>query len=776
MKNGLFSLILLLFALASSAQDVLTLKIKNTSGQPVPNVEVTAFNEVANDLVKGRTDATGKVVMTLTKNGVYTLSYLEMKDFDSYEVKEGFTGTFSQTVTYDPKKIFVPKPKADRSGINFTTVNSLQLRGKPGVITLNILVKKTDMTLIPFTEVIAISVATKTKYTAKTDAKGAALFYLPKNARYEMDVDGNEAIKTIDVPNEDGIEMTQVIFYEKAVLAEVNKGDTIIQKNITQTNGTNTHLLFTIKLRDYTGSPLPNEPVFLQAEGQKRVYEGLTDKNGECKMMIQKNANYIVNLKYEQGLHLVEAKNQTGFGQETITRRYRGSREIERILAEQAAEMKRLEEEEKLLQQRRAEEARIRKLQEAEREKAEQALRLEKMRTEKELVMNFYNKKFVPKFNSTPIQTAATPTNYLTKTPEGFNVEFNSSGPIGTPTVINDKMFLPAGFYSPEFYCLKAETGQYVWGVELGESGASPAVYHNGVILINTYSCTLYAIDALTGKLLWSKWLAGTVYSTPTADGDNVYVVYHYGGAYVLSCFDLRSGNFKWINRVDAETLACPVVDGNEVHVASQTGFYYIFDKITGKPIDVITSIHAVSSPTLTEKSIFLTAKLNGNEYLVELDRNTHQLKKTYKTELSAISIRDNHQCSEQMNFNGSRPIVYQNKYIVLADMTKLRVFDAHSEKLLWEQPVSIESSQVPIVANDQIVIATTNGEVNSYAIATGTQKQLVKKSKPIDAQPVFNKGLIYIASSGLLTVIRSVQNFQWNQWNKDAGHNLNLK
>lgn len=776
MKNYLLLLAVVLLSGATFSQDVLTLKIKNTSGQPVPNVEVTAINEAANDLVKGRTNSSGTVVMTLTKNGVYSLSYLEMKDFDSYEVKEGFTGTFSQTVTYDPKKIFAPKPKADRSGITFTTVNSMQLRGKPGVITMNILVKKTDMTLVPFTEVIAVSVPTKTKYTAKTDAKGAAVFYLPKNARYEMDVDGNEAIKTIDVPNEDGIEMTQVIFYEKAVLAEVNKGDTIIQKNISQTNGTNTHLLFTMKLRDYNGSPLPNEPVYLQAEGQKRVYEGITDNNGECKMMLQKNANYIVNLKYEQGLHLVEAKNQTGFGQETITRRYRGSKEIERILAEQLAEMKRLEEEEKLLQQRRAEEARIRKLQEAEREKAEQALRLEKMRTEKELVMNFYNKKFVPKFNTTPVQAASAPTNYLTKNPDGFAVEFESSGPIGTPTVINDKMFLPAGFYSPDFYCLKAETGQYLWGVELGESGASPAVYHNGVILINTYSCTLYAIDAMTGKLLWSKWLAGTVYSTPTADGDNVYVVYHYGGAYVLTCFDLRSGNFKWINRVDSETIACPVVDGNEVHVASQTGFYYIFDKITGKPIDVITSIHAVSSPTLTEKSIFLTAKVNGKEYLVELDRNTHQLKKTYKTELSTISIRDNRECSEQMNFNGSHPIVYQNKYVVLVDMDKLRVFDAQSEKLLWEQPASIASSQVPIVANDQIILASTSGEVFSYEIATGKPKQLVKKTKPIDAQPVFNKGFIYIASSGLLTVIKSVQNFQWNQWNKDAGHNLNFK
>lgn len=509
MKNSVLFIFLVIFLeMNLLAQDTFTLKIKNTNGQVIPNIEVTAFNQVANDILKARTDASGKVVMTFTKIGVYSLSYLEMKDFDSYEVKEGLTGTYSKTVTYDPEKVFVPKPKADRSKIVFTSLNAQQLKGNTSTIHLNILLKKMDMTLVPFTNVEAVSIKEKIRYKGKSDAQGKAVFYLPMNCVYEIDVDGNEAIKTIELPNDAGLEMTQVVFYEKAVLNEISKGDTLIQKNITQTNGTNTHLLFIVKLKDFQGKALQNEKVFLQAEGQKRVYEGLTDNNGECKMMLQKNANYIVNLKYEQGLHLVEAKNTTGFGMESITRRYRGSLEIERIVAEQIAEMKRLEEEEKLLKERRIEEERIRKLNEIEREKAELALRQEKMRTEKELVQNFYDKKFIPSFNSTPVDPAGTPVDYLTKTPEGYAVEFNSSGPIGTPTVINDRMFVSKGFYSPTFYCLKAETGQYVWGVELGESGASPAVYHNGVILINTYSCTLYALDAITGKLLWSKWLA----------------------------------------------------------------------------------------------------------------------------------------------------------------------------------------------------------------------------------------------------------------------------
>jgi outer membrane protein assembly factor BamB len=127
------------------------------------------------------------------------------------------------------------------------------------------------------------------------------------------------------------------------------------------------------------------------------------------------------------------------------------------------------------------------------------------------------------------------------------------------------------------------------------------------------------------------------------------------------------------------------------------------------------------------------------------------------------------------MNFNGSHPIVYKNKYVVLTDHDGLKVFDAETEKMLWETPVSIATSQVPIVANDKIYLATLEGKFMTYDIKTGADKSLKKHTGVIDAQPVYNKGFLYIVSAGILTVIRSVHEFPWTQWNKDSRHNLNL-
>lgn len=744
MKNLPLVFMMLLLCLSSMAQDRITFKIRDTKGRPLRNVEMVAYNAEANDRLTATTNENGSVSFTLSQEGVYSFSYLDQADFDTYEVKSGFSGKASRGVTYDPKGVFKPKPRADRSNVQFATMAPLQLRGKPNIMALTIQLVTQKKVPLPRQELYVVSVRDKFKMRAVTNAEGKAIFFVPTRGTYEVDVDGIEAVQVVSTPNKPGAMVTHMVFYEKLQVTQITRGDTIVQQNITQTNGTNTHLLFSLKLNNYAGNPLEGEPVYLKAENGPRVYETVTDQNGECKLMLQKNDNYILNLKYEQGLHLSEAKGTRGFALESVTRRYRGSVEIERIEAERLAEMD-------LARERIA----------------------AKKKMEKELVLSFYNDKFSPSFRTTPTMKAQRPTDYIKRNGQGYSVQFKSSGAIGTPTIIGDNMFIPAGYYSPNFYCLNANTGAYKWGLELGESGISPAVHCNGVVLVNTYSCSLYAIDANTGKLLWSKWLAGTVYSTPSADGDKVYVVFRYGGVYVLSCFDLRTGEFKWINRVDSETIACPVVEGNEVHVASQSGFYYIFNKETGKPLEVITSINAVSSPTITDKSIFLTANIDGKDRLVEIDKKTYKVKKQYKSNLTAVRIRGGGQ--EQMSYNGSHPIVYKNKYVVLVDQQGLKVFDARSERILWEKNVSVATSQVPIVADNQVYLGTTSGEVMVYNIATGTSQKVKKLPAAIDAQPVYHKGMLFIATAGVLTATRFAKSFKWNQWNKDASHNLRV-
>lgn len=733
MKIVLLSIVSILINLTCFSQYVYKLRIVDTRGLSLKNVEVKAVcNEW--ELVE-TTNSSGKAIFNLTEPGEYKFSYKGIENVATFTVREGARGSGSKTVCYDPEKIFVPEPKGDRTGIRFKTITVKKVKQLPSTAHVTIKIVNKRKAPIAKLKILIVSCKDKLKYSATTDDKGEVVMYLPIKQTYEIDIDGLEAYKVFKIGNYPKGRFREFVFYEQTDIKEKIKEDTIIQKGIAVRNGTSTHKLYELKLKDYSGNKLANEPVYLKSENSPTVYKGVTNESGFVRFLVKKGSSYIVNLKYEQGIDLLDANEMSGFSMSRVTRRYRGSRQIE----EMQAELKR---------------------------QAEENAR-----------------GYVTKHRETPIRVADKPASYLTKTDKGFDIDFKKSGPIGTPTLIDGKLYSQEGFYSPNFYCLDAKSGDYLWGVELGESGISPIVSQNGVLLINTYSCTLYAIDAMTGKLLWSKWLAGTIYSTPSADNENVYVVYDNGGtnpknpedSYVISSFDLKTGKLNWINWLDREVISCPVVDGKEVHVASQSGKYFVFDTEKGTLLKSLNSIKAITSPTLTDKNIFITTENKGKEGLTVLDRETYNVVKQYSNEVNAVKIRELKEGAfGTMNFNGSRPIVYKNENVILLDSSSVSVFDTKSETLLWEKLVNVNPAQIPVISDDKLIVATLKGEIISFDIKTGEQTILEKINEPIDGQPVSNKGKLYIASGGVLSIIKTLYNNKFNQWNKDASHNLN--
>ncbi len=723
------SLILLLCCLFYNlgfSQTTCTLRLKDTKSVPLKNVEVTAKSEEVT--IKQNTDIAGQVVFVFTVPGIYSISYLEMKDVFTWEAKEGYKGTYLKSLTYDPKGVFAVQPNFDRKNIEFKSLSGYEMRNKPNTAKVTVIVKEKNGTKVANQKLQLVSEVDKVKYNGTTNATGNAEFYVPVNQEYEIDIDGIEGVQKFKVENFSNAELTEVVFFEKTNIRELVNGDTIVQKNITQTNGTSTHHLFTLNLKNYEGLPSVGENVYLNSTNSKLVYQGVTDAEGKCKFMLKKGSNYLVNLKYENEICQINASETKGFSSSMANRRYRGSAAIEKMLSE-----------------RRVNEA-----------------------------------GFVVNHAETPIQKATPAAGYLKTTAKGFDVDFSSSGPVGTPTLAENKIFTQEGFHSPNFYCLDAASGKHLWGVELGESGISPVVYHNGILLINTYSCTLYAIDAKNGNLLWSKWLAGTIYSTPSADGNSVYVVYNNGydnptnpaETYVVASFDLNTGKENWINWIDKEVIACPVVEGNEVHVASQSGEYYVFDKVSGKKLFSSKTIKAVSSPTLTPEYIYITVALNNNEQLVVLDRKTLKPVKKYPQPLQAINISEIGEAYGQMNYNGAHPVVYKNEIIILLDKSKLMAFDAKTESLLWEKEIESHPNQTPIVSNDKVIVAGKDGGIWLFDIRTGKSVLIEKTEVEIDGQPVGNKSYIIVAAAGVVRMIKSIQGIPWTQWNKDGGHN----
>jgi outer membrane protein assembly factor BamB len=125
------------------------------------------------------------------------------------------------------------------------------------------------------------------------------------------------------------------------------------------------------------------------------------------------------------------------------------------------------------------------------------------------------------------------------------------------------------------------------------------------------------------------------------------------------------------------------------------------------------------------------------------------------------------------MNFNGSHPVVYKNSHVILTDSVSIAAFDARSEKVLWKKPVKVHPNQIPVVANNKILVANLGGELLSFDIETGNSQTVLHGKGSIDSQPVAQKGYIFSAANGVLSVTKNALILDNTQWNKNAGHNL---
>lgn len=250
----------------------------------------------------------------------------------------------------------------------------------------------------------------------------------------------------------------------------------------------------------------------------------------------------------------------------------------------------------------------------------------------------------------------------LKKNSKGFVVQFPSKAPIPTPTFYKGNLYVSGGFHSKEYYCLNSK-GQCVWGITLDDDGPSSCVCDDGVCVFNTESCTIFAVDAKTGKMLWSHWLGDPLMSTPTIANGKVFTAYpvqggggfqqqEFGGdsffpddpkqpekrqpeksqtdqskkesaaptdsgntakkrppcSHAMACLDLKTGRILWQRWIDSDVMSAPVANGDEIYAATFAGTVYRFQQTDGKVLSAIQS-RATSAPVIVGKDVFFTRR-----------------------------------------------------------------------------------------------------------------------------------------------------------------------
>lgn len=108
---------------------------------------------------------------------------------------------------------------------------------------------------------------------------------------------------------------------------------------------------------------------------------------------------------------------------------------------------------------------------------------------------------------------------------------------------------------------------------------SSPLV-HEGRVYIGSSDQRIYALEARTGRLIWTYRTGGMVHSSPALAGRNIVVGSWDGAVYAL---DADTGQLRWRFQTETEQRssvmlgiqASPSVDGGVVYIGSRDGHFY---------------------------------------------------------------------------------------------------------------------------------------------------------------------------------------------------------
>jgi outer membrane protein assembly factor BamB len=247
------------------------------------------------------------------------------------------------------------------------------------------------------------------------------------------------------------------------------------------------------------------------------------------------------------------------------------------------------------------------------------------------VAMNDGTKWGVPtrKFNAGTVTPRQPPAMKKTKT--GFEIQFNNHSPVSTPAVFRGRVYSSGGFNSREFYAFDAKTGAGSFGLDLSDDGPSASACEQGTCVFNTESCTVFAVDATTGKARWAWFLGDPQTSSPAIANGRVFTSYPAGAtagdgsqakarppnaSHVLAAFDLGSGAVVWQDWLDADVISAPVAVGEFLYVATFNGTVIKLEQATGK-IRYATKARATSAPVVEIvaglESMYYTRRADGD-------------------------------------------------------------------------------------------------------------------------------------------------------------------
>ena len=315
MKSTFLAFFLLVSMLTLAQGNIIYhLKVQGPNGDGLSNIQVIAVESKTLAEVKGKTDVSGKLTLNMDNGKEWLLSVGELKNTIQVKAVDYSIAEIGKTYIYDVEAFLRKKTQIlDRSQISFLEKKQL-VSAKDVVLESEcmVIVKVATPEGKPLNNisVSVINLEDKIKYTAKSDINGKAVFKVPNQSKYDIDIESFLNYTYCDFGKGSVRRTIDAEFVPMTINEEV-VNDTVYHKANQYTKPTSSRALIKLTITGGKRKGI-NEPVFLRQLNSSKVYAVTTNSLGIAYVLLPIKEVFMVDFNYQKSVDVVNLTYKTG--------------------------------------------------------------------------------------------------------------------------------------------------------------------------------------------------------------------------------------------------------------------------------------------------------------------------------------------------------------------------------------------------------------------------------------------------------------------------------
>ena len=197
----------------------------------------------------------------------------------------------------------------------------------------------------------------------------------------------------------------------------------------------------------------------------------------------------------------------------------------------------------------------------------------------------------------------------------------SSHNAASSPAVANGVIYINGD----RLFAFDAKTGAPLWSSAIVDGTSSPAVA--GGIVYCSGGTHLAAFDAKTGAVLWSVSPAGPLAilgDSPAAAKGKIYIGATFPGregssSGTLYALNAHTGKTIWSAPVASGITSSPAVANKVVYVGTDGGTLYAFDAKNGATLAAVPGVAGQSSPAIANGTVYSETTISGELFALGL-------------------------------------------------------------------------------------------------------------------------------------------------------------